>query len=72
MISTLLAVLLAPQSFCHTTVIIKLDHNYTNNQINKIVDFVLPSSTFVICGMKITEGRKSVEVRYGAQKGKLS
>jgi len=70
MIPTLLAIFLSSSNYCHTTAIIKVSHNYTDIQINKIVDEIFPSSDFVVC--KITKDKNIIKVRYGSQKGKIS
>ena len=50
---------------CHTTALIKLQqhHEYSNNEIYRIIERIFPSSTFVICGERVVKG--GIEVDYG-------
>lgn len=56
-----------PPLSCHTTALLVLHHPYSDKQINAIVNKVFPPWSFVVCGLTIADGRRSVEVRYGPQ-----
>jgi hypothetical protein len=62
----------APQTSCHTTALLILHNQYTDQQIQTIVRKVFPPWTFVVCRITVMKERSSVEIRYGPQTRPIS
>ncbi len=63
----LLAMNLAAPESCHTTALLVLDNQYTDKQIERIVEKVFPPWTFVVCRVTVAKAKHGIEVRYGPQ-----